>query len=368
MNRTNKDRQWRALFTFIPVFGAATHIVLMGVRMHLSPSTGIRIKNSNNASARCFDSWGVFERNQSTLTETQWIHRPNLRPPFNISTIDHSFDHLFIDPESNFAFCAIEKNACTQWQTVLRNVKDKRTTNGYERPDFMIGEHSQRKHGRDKIKDIFESPNSTVVVMVRDPLARFASVYLDKCFGLNCTDWHCLARTRAKPQSGQDKKVPKGMPISFRHALEWMLQDSVSVKTVDSHWSLQSERCGMPNGGLENYFSIVGKMTKPTLQQDASCIMKQAGIAKYNIAVSTSGANESDTTFWKSGGVKYRDYRHDETEEDVLRKLFTPETARRLMDKFRQDYDFFQLPEPDWIDQATGEWMDSLNHHECKVW
>jgi hypothetical protein len=26
------------------------------------------------------------------------------------------------------------------------------------------------------------------------------------------------------------------------------------------------------------------------------------------------------------------------------------------------------LPEPDWIDQATGEWMDSLNHHECKVW
>ena len=158
------------------------------------------------------------------------------------------------------------------------------------------------------------------------------------------------------------------MPISFRHALEWMLQDSVSVKTVDSHWSLQSERCGMPNGGLENYFSIVGKMTKPTLQQDASCIMKQAGIAKYNIAVSTSGANESDTTFWKSGGVKYRDYRHDETEEDVLRKLFTPETARRLMDKFRQDYDFFQLPEPDWIDQATGEWMDSLNHHECKVW
>jgi len=99
--------------------------------------------------------------------------------------------------------------------------------------------------------------------------------------------------------------------------------------------------------------------------------MKQAGIAKYNIAISTSGANESDTTFFGNqveSSIE-TDYRQETKEDMVLRKIFTPETARRLMDKFRQDYDFFQLPEPDWIDQATGEWMDSLNHHEeCKVW
>jgi hypothetical protein len=103
--------------------------------MHLSPSTVIRIKNSSNTSTRCFDSMGVFERNQSTfLTGTQWIHRPNLRPPIHISTIDHSLDHLFIDPESNFAFCAIEKNTCIEWQTDLRNVMDKRTT----KPEYTV--------------------------------------------------------------------------------------------------------------------------------------------------------------------------------------------------------------------------------------
>jgi hypothetical protein len=26
--------------------------------------------------------------------------------------------------------------------------------------------------------------------MVRDPLARFASVYLNKCFDLNCCSWY----------------------------------------------------------------------------------------------------------------------------------------------------------------------------------
>lgn len=304
-------------------------------------------------------SWGTFRRNESMLTETQVIHRPNPQPPFDLNSVDKSFEHLFIDPASNFAFCAIQKNACTQWLTVLRNVMENRTQEGFAKPAFDIGRISQEKHGIDKIKDIFESTTSTVVVMVRDPLARFASVFLNKCFDQNCTNRFCLPRT-ALPPRGQSELIPKGQPISFRHALDWILNDSTNILQIDGHWSLQSNRCGMSNGSLEKYFTIVGKMTKATLQQDAARIMETAGIDRYNIA--TRGSN--GTKFWNDGGVKYKQYR-EESEEDVLRKLFTPETARQLMKKFQQDYDTFQLPEPDWIDQATGEWMDSLDHHSC---
>ena len=36
--------------------------------------------------------------------------------------------------------------------------------------------------------------------------------------------------------------------------------------------------------------------------------------------------------------------------------------ARALMDKMKQDYDILNLPEPSWIEDATGEWLDSTDH------
>ena len=195
--------------------------------------------------------------------------------------------------------------------------------------------------------------------MVRDPLARFASVYLNKCFDLNCTSGFCLPRVH--------QKLPKGQPISFRHALDWILHADVSA--IDGHYKLQSVRCGIQNGGLEKYFTIVGRITKETLSTDADCLMEYANISQYNIPSAKSVRERnisSQATFWSKGAgaanIKYR----PEKEEDVLKKLFTKEAARKLMDKFRSDYNTFQLPEPEWIEDATGEWMDSLDHHSCK--
>lgn len=329
------------------------------LREKMDAENKISNRFNNGHDESCSSSWGVFRRGESMLTETQIIQRPNPPPPFDVSTVDKSFEHLFIDPASNFAFCAIEKIACSQWQTVLRNVMHNRTKNGYEMPDYFIGRASQYRHGIEKIQEIFESPTSTVVVMVRDPLARLASVYLNKCFSDNCTGWHCLPRYEFMP-TGHDRLVPGGYPITFRHALDWLLQDKVNVSTINPHWSLQSERCGMHNGGLEKYFSIVGLMTKENLNEDAACIMERAGISRFNVAPNLAG----NGTFWSEGGI-WKEDRRKETEEDVLRKLFTPETARQVMKKFQKDYDTFQLPEPSWVEHATGEWMDTTDHHKC---
>lgn len=224
---------------------------------------------------------------------------------------------------------------------------------GFDGPNYDLHLSSQNKHGVQQAKHILESPDSTVVIMVRDPLARSASAFLDKCFGSNCTDEICHARRPSE----------RGKIIPFRQALDWILSPNIDVANIDRHWKLQSERCGISDGGLDKYFTIVGKMTKETLAKDADCIMKHAGIERFNIP--PNSMKSTSATFWDVGGTPKISYRR-ETEEDVLRKLFTPDLARRFMKKFQQDYDIFQLPEPEWVTQATGEWLDSLDHHACR--
>jgi hypothetical protein len=95
-------------------------------------------------------------------------------PLFFSSTADSSFPGLFYSQAQNFDFCMTPKNAVTQWTTVvLRNVLRIETKHGYTMPAFGIAQVCQEKHGG---QDISQSPNKAVAVMVRDPLARFASV------------------------------------------------------------------------------------------------------------------------------------------------------------------------------------------------
>jgi hypothetical protein len=153
------------------------------------------------------------------------------------------------------------------------NVYENRTTQGFDGPNYDLHLASQNKHGVQQAKHILESPDSTVVIMVRDPLARSASAFLDKCFGSNCTDEICHARRPSE----------RGKIIPFRQALDWILSPNIDVANIDRHWKLQSERCGISDGGLDKYFTIVGKMTEETLAKDADCIMKHAGIERFNI-------------------------------------------------------------------------------------
>jgi hypothetical protein len=75
--------------------------------------------------------------------------------------------------------------AAEKWKTVHRNVYENRTTQGFDEPNYNLYLASQNKHGVQQAKHILESPDSTVVILVRDPLARSASAFLDKCFGSN---------------------------------------------------------------------------------------------------------------------------------------------------------------------------------------
>ena len=250
---------------------------------------------------------------------------------------------LIIHPPSKFAFCEIAKNGCSQWTTVLAKLFYDNIN--IENSHFDLSLRSFEKYGIEGLNSIFSDPDATKVVMIRDPLARFASAYLDKCFAMNCANSFCFPRRSAG--------IQKGQPVTFRMAIDWILEQNVA--RIDTHWKLQSEHCNLRTN--INDYNIVALMDKDHMSSDASCIMDIAGINDYNKQNSTS-----IEPFWKPYTMtKYR----KESEPDVLKKLFTPGITRLLMEKFRQDYDIFQLPEPNWIEDSTGEWLDSTDHHRC---
>jgi len=193
--------------------------------------------------------------------------------------------------------------------------------------------------------------------MVCDPLARFTSAYLNKCFADKCTSPVSYARKHAGKKKGQK--------VTFREAINWILDQDISI--INTHWRLQSEHCNLRNH-IKDY-TIIGRMEKGTLSSDASCIMDKAGISMFN------KVNDSSTEpFWRDKKDMVSKKQHStkqglvrvETEVDVLKKLFTPKMARILVEKMQQDYDTFKLPESSWIKDAAGEWLDSNEHHVCR--
>merc|ERR1719443_2222031 len=104
--------------------------------------------------------------------------------------------------------------------------------------------------------------------MVRDPLERFASAFLDKCFGYGCANAWCHAR---------DPEL-SGMPIAFSSAVDWMLGSD--PKVLDRHWRLQSRHCDLHRRVRE--YTVVGLMQKQSLHRDAMCLMDSLGLEGYD--------------------------------------------------------------------------------------
>lgn len=310
----------------------------------------------------CSSSWKEFSDGR-LLTETQINQQPSLwdqnfcqQRTNNGTAVKGTRCHrdywkgsakgLFIHPPSKLAFCIIAKNGSSQWTKVFNKLYHNNTNNNDS--IYTIHENSVDKFGIEGIESIFSDPDATKAVMVRDPLARFTSAYLGKCFMSKCTNQHCeMIRKHAGKKKGQK--------VTFREAINWILDQDVS--NINGHWSLQSEHCNLRNH-IKDY-TIIGRMEKETLSIDASCIMDKAGISMFN------RVNDSSTEpFWRDKNDMVS--KKHLCEVDVLKKLFTPKMARILVEKMQQDYDTFKLPEPSWIKDATGEWLDSNEHHVCR--
>merc|ERR1719408_1105854 len=125
-----------------------------------------------------------------------------------------------------FAFCPIEKNACSFFDQTMTRLLTRNTS--YVIPkempeDFLrtysVGAIAQERYGMQGIKQVFADPDATRAVFVRDPLHRFLSAYLNKCVHPTPEE----IRGESGMTSMQNCPMYKE-GIVFKDAVEWALQ------------------------------------------------------------------------------------------------------------------------------------------------
>lgn len=146
--------------------------------------------------------------------------------------------------------------------------------------------------------------------------------------------------------------VGKQGNVTMRKAVEWLLQ----TNSTSGHWKPQSSFCELENR-VQDY-TFLGLYAQEKFGADAACLMTIAGIDKYN----SIGSN--NTPIWGAvdhSACKPFNFFHFEdkaSEGEMMKKLFTPEAARNVIKAYKVDYITFQLPEPEWVPEATGELFD----------
>lgn len=242
---------------------------------------------------------------------------------------DTTLQGLFVYPPKKFAFCLIEKNACSTWiETVFQQLMREHDwspwlesvlqTHGFIRTDYNISWASQAKFGEQGIESIFQDPSATRAVFVREPLERFASAFLNKCIHTNL--YYCPVKSAV-----------------FRDVVEWALQADLS--STDGHFMPQAYHCDLQR--RISQYNVIGLMKEDSLNKDMDCVLSKAGLHDF-VGQAPSHVNQRHRAL---------------NATSVLQKLFTPAAARQLIERLHVDYDLFGFSKaPDWIDGATGEW------------
>lgn len=269
---------------------------------------------------------GIFDRTS--------VHEINERESRQISFQGYAdpteWLGMFIHPDYNFAFCPIQKNGCTAWTTTLNRMLTGNLSASYF---WRVASESQKIYGGvDGIEKIFRNPNSTRAVFVRDPLVRFASAYLNKCV----QDERGRLQGLCPLEDGEYR---------FSHVVEYFLERD--MKIVNAHWALQASHCELYRRVKQ--FTVIGFMEKNRLASDATCLLQKAGLERFN------AFNESEA------GHQVNPSMGAASEIEVLKNLFTPESARAMINHLKLDYDTFGFDKnPAWIAEATGRWYNKL--------
>jgi len=258
---------------------------------------------------------------------------------------------LYVDPDLKFAFCPIEKDACSYFDQIMTRMLTRNTS--YAIPmvmpaDFIkiysVGAISQSRFGVAGIKQVFADPEATRAVFVRDPLHRFLSAFLNKCY--NPTDDE--AQGQAGMESMQNCPMYK-KGIVFKDAVEWALKSD--MRDVNAHWKLQAYHC-LLHKYIQSY-NVIGVVSHD-LSADAKCLFEKAGLDGYNheFVVDEAGEAKRDDNF-RSATKK------GETGDDLLKIFFPPDVARKLIQHFAIEYSTFHFDtDPAWLEEATGEYYD----------
>jgi hypothetical protein len=170
------------------------------------------------------------------------------RPPAKLSVDFSPTGYLVAVPMYKLAVCLVAKNSLTSSNTfLLRTIgyaSWASTPYVYDAP----GMSTYGKLSAELQRAVFDSPEWTRVIVVRDPVSRFASTLLDKCGRVINEKWPCPVRLLGG-KSGSAHDVLDFVERSLAHPNKNAL--------LDTHWHPVTSYCGLGSAATRSTFNIL---------------------------------------------------------------------------------------------------------------
>lgn len=180
------------------------------------------------------DRYTDCQRNNPTNQDVWWKsaalgHRAALK-----NTSHYHTEHYQI-PGREAAMCIPAKNGCTYWKALFMRMQDNPRWNSPEEN----ARHDVNKTKLDHSWHVFDEPNALAIMLVRNPIVRVLSAFLDK--KSNTSGYYKdLLRPYDWNKAGFEKFVKAEAA-------------NVQAHSADGHWRRQGDTCGMPEGAIWDF-------------------------------------------------------------------------------------------------------------------
>lgn len=259
-----------------------------------------------------------------------------------------SWSELVFLPQQKFLFCALPKSACTSWKQLLLRIGGSdhwRTTNSSSihnpvqsglsllgvRPGMHP--HDPAAQNMSDIELVMSmGSNITSAVIVRDPVTRLLSTYLDRCVDMG--EWkRCFATS----------------PISFGETVGRLAQRFQAPEGVsDVHFRRQTDMCGLR---YMNY-TLVGRFE--SLAKDSRTILEKAGL--WEEFGRQGWGSRGDETF-ASEAPATSNHKQSHKTTKLVCKHYTLALLKRVHKLYHADFDAFGYRVKPWENACSATWL-----------
>jgi len=251
-------------------------------------------------------------------------------------------------PRHRLVFCPIEKVTSTAWIKIISLAATGRP---------MSYRETNEARGRGTLPALNALPieqqlhaihcdDFVKVVVVRDPLERLLSAYLDKCHHTPHGPGHIQQHCTKLQKEG---RVPRFDEVVSNLAARADAGEDLCGE--NQHFAPQVCFCGLSDsrntgaGAVARYQHVL-HMSSATFVEDAHSLLRLLGLGRI--------ASMYLPKFTAGSGHRTNTSRH-------IEEYFTPTTVRAALRAFRRDYETFSMPRPAWARRIVGEnyWFTS---------
>jgi hypothetical protein len=239
----------------------------------------------------------------------------------------HWENRLLVAPDRKFAFCYIEKNACTQFNLLVNGLNGMRT-------DDKIPFWKSNSDGKFKYFKVFQAHQNSQAdgwstsIFVREPTERFLSAWLSKCDAWEYGGIDCLGPRITNLSLNKKVELFEKMVVEL---LPQYMAKAQATGAFNAHYDPQHLFCG---GRNMSEYAFVG-----LLEGSPASIHKQVKhmMSVYAHAKPQSGAMRVASRLFPEKARAG----HKTNTVDLIKAFYRNRTILQMvMDQYARDYDW----------------------------